>query len=71
MNSDSKSKEPEDMTATSVQQNEEKSSEKYSDDLKPLSKNNKPSCETAKTQFNKNRKVIIRNVPPVTYEVNL
>ena len=30
---------------------------------------NAPVSGTAQTQFNKNRKIIIRNVPPVTYEV--
>ena len=42
-----------------------KEKQKLKEDVKP----NDPLSGTVQTQFNKNRKIIIRNVPPVTYEV--
>ena len=51
----------------SSKSNEE--TEKSDENIKPNYTN--PIPGTAQVQFNKNRKIIIRNVPPVTYEVNV
>ena len=44
-----------------------KEKQTFKEDVKPNYTD--PLSGTAQTKFNKNRKIIIRNVPPVTYEV--
>ena len=59
-----------DKTKNNSEQRQGGNDSEYGKERQKLKSNyNDPLSGTAQTQFNKNRKIIIRNIPPVTYEV--